>query len=391
MQKCPYCNRKYKTQSKYDSHVKQHSEDERAPRVVQEKKPNDHNAITTFYKCPVIKCNRKYKSKDRRDKHVKTDHYYDTQYANCFQFNHSIKAKIYGLASSYLELLHRVNQKQIEVLHMSMICKRRDVPKDIVKIIVKLVKAQYVSEIRKAAINLLPQNGGKHKKSGIERLVRAQRIFSEKFLTRFPNETKVDWQLAMKDLEGFFQLGLPYQDTNFCPSLMIDFMWHSLMQTPELYEQICSKSTGHLVPHCVSARSDEEDEERYQYFLDVFKHRHGRDVVQTSTLHVGDALKSLQQKEQNIIDQEKQQRIELELKEAETRRRREEEFKKKREMQHKEMKEFSEKMCVSVSNWFQYQSYYIPAANQGLRGQQLENCVRNTMAIASRSFGGGSC
>jgi hypothetical protein len=84
-------------------------------------------------------------------------------------------------------------------------------------------------------------------------------------------ETRVligcDWRQVFRDFYTFITMGLPYYDTNFCPTLLIDFMWHAVMVK------------GHItldIPHCAKERTPEEDHRRHLYFCDVFKAVTGR-------------------------------------------------------------------------------------------------------------------
>jgi hypothetical protein len=78
-----------------------------------------------------------------------------------------------------------------------------------------------------------------------------------------------DWTRALLNLERFLKMGLPYYDTNFCPSLLIDFLWHAFMLDGH------DVKLGIIIPHCSTARTAEEDQKRYQYFCKVYTHWYG--------------------------------------------------------------------------------------------------------------------
>lgn len=189
-------------------------------------------------KCPA--CNKKYKSETKRQQHVEKCHYYDTRNDNQFKLTSDIRAQIFDLAASYVVELYEI---------------RRD--------------ENYGESFAK---NLLPQLYGESiKQNDLLRIMAAQKSFANNLLDQ--NLLSCNWSFVMDDLERFFNLGLPYYDTNFCPTLAIDFLWHAMMQRPELYVEICKKSCIDIMPHCNNYRSDETDAQRHEYFLKVFSHR----------------------------------------------------------------------------------------------------------------------
>lgn len=189
-------------------------------------------------KCPVEKCNRKYKREDKRQQHVEKEHYFETRNDNTFKFTHDIRAKIYESAASYIVKLYEINNG--------------------------------IDDGKVSAKNLLPQFYNKEISSeDLKRITQAQLSFAEKLLNE--NLYSCDWICIMNDLERFFNMGLPYYDTNFCPTLTIDFLWHALMQNPDLYINICQKSCIEIMPHCNNDRTENEDTKRYEYFLKIFQ------------------------------------------------------------------------------------------------------------------------
>lgn len=48
------------------------------------------------------------------------------------------------------------------------------------------------------------------------------------------------------------------------------------MQNPDMYIDICKKSCNVIIPHCNIKRSNEEDIDRYNYFIEVFQYKFGR-------------------------------------------------------------------------------------------------------------------
>ena len=364
---CSDCNRKYKTKPKYEKHTKSHlgqisvsvPTNSRNYSIQPPKKKD------VLIECPVSGCRRKYKDEDRVKKHVEQNHFYSTKAIyKYFCFNEDTKIQIYKLASAYVKVLARISKmNESEVLDNIRVCSDK--------------------EMISCAKNLLPQNRHNSQEITNDDLIRislaqhkfAQRMFEDNFIGR------CGWDKVMKDFEKFLALGIPYYDTNFCPSLPIDFLWHSLMQDYELYFKICKNKP---IPHCIRDRSEEEDDNRYKYFLDVFKHHYKRNVHMPSkddvaiepTIHLDMLcqkieLKILNEKQEKEVEEQERKRVE--------------------EMRKQEMKEFREKTGCDVKYWFYYTRYYLPFYKQGLTGMELKKAVSKKMNMIEYSVGGGSC
>lgn len=190
--------------------------------------------------CPS--CNKKYKSDIKRQQHVEKDHYYNTRYSNHFKLSPEVRAQIYESASSYIVELYEIRKDE-----------------------------DYGESFAK---NLLPQLSDEllsNSSEDLKRIMAAQRSFATNFLDQ--NLLSCDWNSVMNDLEKFFNMGLPHYDTNFCPTLAMDFLWHALMQLPDLYIEICNKSCSQIMPHCNIQRTEQEDIQRHEYFLKVFQNK----------------------------------------------------------------------------------------------------------------------
>jgi hypothetical protein len=164
------------------------------------------------------------------------------------------KYRIYQLADAYQKTLRRMYHLGEEKL-------------------IAMTTTNEHPDLLQALRNLLP--GKDPSTKDLQRMASAQFAFARKLYAGnlFKN---YPWNLALVDLQLFFNLGLPYYDTNFNPNLQVDFMWHALMQDPALYRQVCRKSIGELVPHCVEARTEQDDIDRYNYFVELFGYRFGR-------------------------------------------------------------------------------------------------------------------
>lgn len=276
---------------------------------------------------PVLKCfmcNKKYRSEERRKKHVEQSHYFDTQFRNEYKFDEITRAHICDLAVKYFEAIT----------------------------------------------------------SGITYEFLGTTANQERFTQRLLNSNilhNCDWSRALDDLQRFFNIGIPYYDTNFCPNLLIDFLWHALMQDKELYTQLCQKTVGQVVPHCAETRSEDIDQLRYTYFKEVYQHRYkvkpylpeGASVTGDVATDLAAQAQKERQKHQNRIDAEKRR--------TEDYMRKQEEYKleqeKKRIKRQKILDEFCTKVGIDIS-WAQYYDWYEEAYRRtGYVGEKLKRYV----------------
>ena len=219
--------------------------------------PNKRNTVA-FLNCPIDKCNRKYKQENKLIQHVERAHYHMTRCGNYLRFTLLQRERILQSAAKYVKILDATKDLSDEDIQ-AMIESDRD------------------NEIIQSAIKLLPQNKDKEiTESELSRISLAQRDFAKRiFRTTFFSELdKTD--TLIDDLQHFFQLGLPYYDTNFCPTIPIDFYWHAMMQDAEFYVEICESSVKSVIPHCVNREGPDIDIKRHEYFCDLFQHKYGR-------------------------------------------------------------------------------------------------------------------
>lgn len=296
-------------------------------------------------KCPI--CNKKYKSEKKRQEHVEKSHYYSTRNSNLVCFDHELRSKIYTLADNYLSLL----------------CQLENLGRDEILCDPKMLQS---------CKNLLPQEHGKN--ITLEEALRmstAQQTLAKRFFNE--NLLRCNWEDVMNDLEKFFQMGLPYYDTNFCPSLPIDFLWHSLMQDYDLYSKICQESCHEIMPHCAIERTESEDQKRHEYFVEVFQHKFGRTPhVPTQETENKNIFADLAKKEIRNRDEKEAKKI-REKEEKEAKKIQEmEKYRREEEARVKIMTEFSEKVGIEISSWYDYEICF-EAYKQGHRGQHLKN------------------
>lgn len=127
--------------------------------------------------------------------HIEQCHPYLTKFENYYKIDNRERAQIYELAGLYIIELEKIKNGYDD--------------------------GSYRGEV--SAKNLLPQYYGKEiPQEDMERIIQAQSLFAKRLLKK--NLHLCDWNLIMNDLENFFNCGIPYYDTNFCPTLSIDFL-----------------------------------------------------------------------------------------------------------------------------------------------------------------------
>lgn len=197
------------------------------------------------FPCPL--CTKKYLTERKYQAHVEKAHYYCTRGQNSLTFTFDDQIQIWALAHEYVQFLLHIEEAS-------------------------------AAELTARSIKLLPQHYGKSLDATHPDVVRmnagqlklAAKLREDDALLCYP------WRQVLTDLQYFFQMGLPYFDTNFCPTLPMDVLWHAVMQDPTFYTRLCMSSCRAIIPHCALARSEEEDLKRHRYFLDVFRYRFGR-------------------------------------------------------------------------------------------------------------------
>lgn len=301
--------------------------------------------------CPS--CNKKYKTEIKRQQHVEKDHYYETRNSNRFKFTSEEKARIYKSAGSYIVELYEIRKDE-----------------------------DYGESLAK---NLLPQLYKEDlSPNDLKRIMSAQRSFATNLLDQ--NLLSCDWIAVMDDFEKFFNMGLPHYDTNFCPTLAIDFLWHALMQLPELYIEICEKSCIEIMPHCNIDRTPEEDSQRHEYFLKVFQHKFCKMPTsfpsQLEAFSIEDIRevfgnlykKELEKVEERRIVDEERKRLDHERYRLIT-----EQYALKREQEDAIIKIISEHFGLSTQelSWGYERDYYLKGYKMGLRDKDLKEYVED--------------
>lgn len=288
------------------------------------------------HNCP--ECRRKFKTESKLQIHVEQRHYYKTQTTpTYYQFNGDEQRRVLMAAQNYRIMLQG---NQAIPYHA-----------------------------------LLPQGG-----TVTPEFVELQETFRQRILNAID---RFDWLAIVKDFERFLNMGIPYYDTNFCPSLPIDFLWHAVMVIePQWYHELCQKCCGRLIPHCAELRTEEQDQKRFAYFREVYKHLYHVDIT------VSDGAKMIPNSimtSLDALDRRKREEDEQEAKRVDKIRRRE-------EAQAAELARFNLDNDMEVKDYWTYKEYYLPAYNSGLREYGLMLAAQRAQRAARQSVQlGGSC
>ncbi len=97
-------------------------------------------------------------------------------------------------------------------------------------------------------------------------------------------------QQVLLEFESFLQLGICANGDNYCPSKIIDVVWHACMLDHHFYTQMCNKFfRNKLLPHSLKHNENPNIQKlRYNKFKKHFAFVHGKDPLELSQIHVID-------------------------------------------------------------------------------------------------------
>ena len=348
MIKCEYCNRKYKTIEKYQKHIKTHNEQIDSQSIEKISVIRVARTIEKHeqpkYICPCSNCQRKYKTETNLREHIEKFHYYETRKGNYnFTFTYNQRIKIYELMLKYEDIVIS-KENTIEIVE-----------------------------------KLIPQESQPSNEK-ITQMLNIHGTFLKKINQSNLLET-CNWKDAITNFGKFLSLGLPYYDTNFNPSLEIDFVWHAVMQNLEFYRELCEEKAQCLVPHCATERTEEQDQQRYKYFLDVFEHRYKHSISHISE-KTSSSIKEFMNEEIKL-KKEKDYKEEVEKAKWEASRKKYYDF----------WKSFWKEVEIDRTNppGLGDEMYYRELAAKGFKGKKLDEEVRKTHNQYNQYWRGSSC
>jgi len=301
-------------------------------------------------------CNKKYKRDTKLAEHIEEKHPYAC---------HGSNRKILSLEQrTYLLHQLKIYVKIIELANKFIGCSN-DMIQDA---ILQYINWNGIDDINEkvcfiwSSHMLLPQDYNEY----IKRFLRPANFFFAKTESNIPNKlTKID-EKFIKDLDRITQnhlnfchkiqeigllqkvisgadqldlifdefncylnLGYNWRGDNFCPSMIIDLIWHASMINHNEYVKLTTSYMGKILPHCLEENETEEKQKsRIGRFLKQYKHFYGKDILQATDLQLvqgSNVFDSLEEKYTRLHkeNEEKERQLQKEYTEQQKKRREE--------------------------------------------------------------------
>lgn len=197
--------------------------------------------------CPFPNCNRKYKRDEKLVLHVEKEHPLSTlrKHPNVKLGGKEIR-KLASNLEFYMKLLLSDPTQTGETFNQCS-----------------------------ATLNLTPENHA----------VFRSRSLDSGMLTKIWYGSTEQFNLVVLEFQKFFQMGVPWRGDNFCPSLIIDLVWHASMLDAAFYKDLCERyfGRGFILPHCLN-HDDQTDAERFAQFERHFEHQYRRPYLKIENL-----------------------------------------------------------------------------------------------------------
>jgi hypothetical protein len=119
----------------------------------------------------------------------------------------------------------------------------------------------------------------------LKNLVQNHLNFVLKIRDMLPKILQCDFEIIIEEFYRFLNLGKPWRGGNFCPSLLIDFIWHCTMMNHKLYIKISHLFfSGTILSHCLQENENKSNERSIEFYK-KFNHFYHRDPFAIETLH----------------------------------------------------------------------------------------------------------
>lgn len=145
----------------------------------------------------------------------------------------------------------------------------------------------------------------------LERMLPIHTSFKERIMPYLDKVLSNGSQLLriIDEFRAFLNLGLTPRGDNWCPSLLIDLVWHSAMQNKEKYLALVSRFINGPLSHCLPENDD--DAKRFKAFVRQFQHQHGRDYLGVEELIGTDRTTGFQEAREILKreDEEEKKRV----------------------------------------------------------------------------------
>lgn len=214
------------------------------------------------YNCQF--CNRKYAREAKLIEHMAKAHPYASLHANRVQLDWHDRRYIVEQLRAYVDLVRRV-------------CVLTEAEAD-------AALADHFSlmpnEFVAASIMLLPQTAAPTP-DGVRHIVATHLEFcrfavSQSLIDKVVNGTVEQLDSMLDEFNRFLNMGFMWNGDNFCPTLVIDLVWHASMMDVDRYAQLCAKFfNGRLLPHCLPHNAGAHGV-RYDAFSKQYTHCYGR-------------------------------------------------------------------------------------------------------------------
>ncbi len=332
-----------------------------------------------FFNCKW--CNRKYKTEQKFHHHVETNHPYVALHENNEKLSIDDRLYLLNCFKNYSELLlSAINIKKTVKTYFNWDGESQI--KDEIKFVWSshmlnpISYATFLNNNKRpeglkydavsAPNNKTEKKVKKEERKGLKRMVKNHLIFRD----RVKESTLLQKALSNADqlnalfieFERFLNLGRPWQGDNFCPSLIIDLIWHSSMMHPKNYNILCTKFIGKILSHCLL--ENENDDERFVRFEKQFNHRHNKNFLKIEGLTLSDENNAVEELLRMIQEEQLQKERNEEIKR--------EEMSKREEIRRQEMLKQEE---INKKRW-----------------EQIEEQKRNGTYVYKRSlFDDGKC
>ncbi len=250
--------------------------------------------------CPSVEryncgfCKRKYQTTSKLEDHMKTNHPNVAKLCNSMRFTLEERLELLDLLEMYMAIIKDIPDITgvEDYTHWNGV----DPSSKSVKFIWyshMLLPEQYQirTQVKQDAV--------------LSTMVANHIVFCER-ASEFIDRAANHMDKLIDEFNLFLNLGFDWKGSNFCPSMLIDLVWHAAMMNPEFYIQLTNRFFGKILPHCLED-NESNHAERFAAFQKQFIFQHSRrnlsiddlDHLPTTTL---DEVRNLLLKQ--VVDRE---------------------------------------------------------------------------------------
>lgn len=196
-------------------------------------------------------CTKKYKKQQKLDAHVDKCHPFAAINKNTYEFTMDEKLWLLDELEAYIRVLKEYNRDTFE----------------------------------HATRNL----------GDLERMLPIHQTFRDRIIPHLDKVVSSGPQVlrVIDEFRAYLNLGFTPRGDNWCPSLLIDLVWHSAMQNKERYLPFVNRFLYGQLPHCLP--ENDGDGERFEAFVRQFRHQHGRSYMTVDDLVAGNETNGIRE------------------------------------------------------------------------------------------------